>query len=77
MEGVDKMSNKKETFRVNMIMSQQIVDFYQDLADEMGVPRSNAMIMALKTYMDQQAVIKMSDQFERLERLEKLADLEK
>lgn len=35
-------------------MAQPIVDFYDELADELGVSRSYVMVMALKTYMDQQ-----------------------
>ena len=47
-------------FRVNMTMSQELVDYYQEMAVSMGIPRSNCMIFALKTYMDQQIMLKMS-----------------
>lgn len=51
---------RKEPFRVNIQMSQEIVDFYQDMADSMGVARSTCMVMGLKTYMDQQVMLELS-----------------
>lgn len=46
--------------RVNVTMSKEMVNFYQNLAESMGIPRSTAMVMALKTYMDQQEMIEFS-----------------
>lgn len=64
MTNKDK-SKKVDTFRVNMHMSTEIVNFYQEMADAMGIPRSNAMIIGLKTYMDQQAIVEMSKEMKR------------
>ena len=47
-------------FRVGLTMSDEMVEFYQKLADSMGIPRSTAMVMALKTYMDQQEMLEFS-----------------
>lgn len=46
------MTNKPETFRLNLTMSKDIVDFYQALSKEYGLPRSSVMVIALKDYMD-------------------------
>lgn len=51
------MSDK---FRVNMTMSKELVDFYQEYADRLGVPRATAMIIALSTFKDQQEMLRMS-----------------
>lgn len=53
---------KKDTdrFRVNITMSNEMIDFYQKLSDSMGIPRSTSMVMALKTYMDQQELLEFS-----------------
>jgi len=51
------MSDK---FRVNVTMSKELVDFYQDYADSLWVPRSTAMIVALSTFKDQQDMLKIS-----------------
>lgn len=59
------MEDKPEKMRVNITMSTEMVDFYQKLADDMGIPRSTAMVMALKTYMDQQVLLKMQVHLER------------
>lgn len=59
------MEKKKEDLRmrVNITMSKEMVDFYQEMADSMGIARSNCMVMGLKTYMDQQKMLKLSDKF--------------
>ena len=58
------MKKKNEPVRLNLQMSEEIIAFYQELAEEIGIPRSGVMVMALKTYMDQQKSLKMNDQFE-------------
>lgn len=58
------MEKKKDPVRLNLQMSEEIIAFYQELAEEIGIPRSGVMVMALKTYMDQQKSLKMNDQFE-------------
>lgn len=55
--------------RVNITVSDEIINFYQELADEMGVPRSAAMVMAMKTYMDQQKSLKMGDIYKSMQNL--------
>lgn len=55
-----KDTKKPIPFRVNMQMSQEMVDFYQNMADSMGVARSTCMVLGLKTYMDQQLFIELS-----------------
>lgn len=78
MRRLKLMTAKKEKgFRVNMTMAQSLVDWYQVFADEMGVPRSNAMIMGLKTYMDQQVMLKMSHQVNMMETMAKIEEEKK
>ncbi|NMB07292.1 MAG: hypothetical protein GX981_02745 [Tissierellia bacterium] len=58
------MKKKNEPVRLNLQMSEEIIAFYQELAEEIGIPRSGVMVMALKAYMDQQKSLKMNDRFE-------------
>lgn len=58
------MTGKVKKTRVNITMSDEMMKAYQEIADEMGVPRSNAIMMALKIYLDQQAVVKLQKQHE-------------
>lgn len=51
---------KAEPFRVNITMAKDIVDFYQNMADEYGLPRSTVMVIGLKTYMDQQVMLELT-----------------
>lgn len=60
------MSNKT---RVSITLSEDLLQAYQDLSDEMGIPRSAAMVMGLKTYMDQQKSLKIGDIYKQLEEL--------
>ena len=46
-------------------MSDEMVQFYQEMADEMGIPRSTAMIIALKTYKDQQQMLLLTRGLDR------------
>ena len=63
------------TKRINIQMSDKIVDFYQSMADEMGVSRAYCMVMALKHYMDQQqALVFGSNMGEWFEQMQKLAE---
>lgn len=60
----EKNKEKKKDdnrFRVNITMSKEIVDFYQEMADSMGIPRSMCMVIGLKTFMDQQKMLKLTD----------------
>lgn len=47
--------------RVNITMSKEMVDFYQSMSESMGLARSACMVMALKTYMDQQNMLILSN----------------
>jgi len=66
------------TKRTNITVSDEILDYYQELADEMGVPRNSAMVIGLKTYMDQQKSLKMGDIYKAMQDLvEKLEEKSK
>lgn len=54
----DNNKEEREKLKVNFMVSMEIVDFYQEMADSIGIPRSTCMVMALKTYMDQQIMLK-------------------
>lgn len=70
----DKMATK----RTNISLSEEILDYYQGIADKMGLPRNAAIVMALKTYMDQQKSLEMGNIYKAMEeltsKLEKLQD---
>lgn len=53
-------NNKVSKSAVHMHMTDDMIQFYQDMADEMGIPRSTAMIIALKTYQDQQHMLQLT-----------------
>lgn len=57
--------------KVNITISEELIQAYQELADEMGIPRSAAMVMGMKTYIDQQKSLKMGDIYKQLEELAK------
>lgn len=57
------------TKRINIGLSEEMIDFYQDLAEEMGIPRSAAMVMAMKVFMDQQRSLKLGDMCKTMEGL--------
>lgn len=57
------------TKRTNISLSEEILDYYQELADQMGLPRNAAMVMALKTYMDQQKSLEMGSIYKAMEEL--------
>ena len=52
------MSDK---IRVNITMSKELVDFYQQYADKLGIPRSTAMIIGMSTFKDQQEMLMLSN----------------
>ena len=54
------------TKRTNISLSEEILDYYQDIADSMGIPRNSAIVMALKTYMDQQKSLQMGDVYKNM-----------
>lgn len=57
------------TKRTNISLSEEILDYYQEIADKMGLPRNAAMVMALKTYMDQQKSLEMGNIYKAMEEL--------
>lgn len=57
------------TKRTNISLSEEILDYYQGVADKMGLPRNAAMVMALKTYMDQQKSLEMGDVYKNMQSL--------
>lgn len=57
------------TKRTNISLSEEILDYYQEIADKMGLPRNAAMVMALKTYMDQQKSLEMGDVYKNMKEL--------
>lgn len=59
------------TKRINISLSEEMIDFYQELSDEIGIPRSAAMVMAMKVYMDQQKSLKAGDIYKAMENLAK------
>lgn len=46
--------------RVNITVNNELLDFFQDYADRLGVPRSTAMVIALNSFKDQQDMLKVS-----------------
>lgn len=58
---------KKSNFRVSLQMSDEMVEFYQEMANDMGIPRSSTMIFALKTFMDQQEMLTFSKTIKAIE----------
>lgn len=57
------------TKRTNISLSEDILDYYQKMADNMGLPRNAAIVMALKTYMDQQKSLEMGAIYTAMEEL--------
>ena len=55
--------------RTNISVSEEILDYYQEVADKMGLPRNSAIVMALKTYMDQQKSLEMGAIYKAMEEL--------
>ena len=64
------------TKRTNITLSEDMLNYYQCLADQMGIPRNAAMVMALKTYMDQQKSLEFGAIHKAMEELtEKLEQM--
>ena len=55
--------------RVNITVSEEMIEFYQTQADEMGIPRSAAMVMGMKAYMDQQNSLRVAEIYKSMEKL--------
>lgn len=68
------MANSNKVVRKNIRMSQEVAEWYEVKAKELGVSQSNLMVMALSEYIKQDKTIKMMSNFEnmlkQLERME-------
>lgn len=63
------------TKRVNISISEKMIEEYQKIADELGISRSAAMVMGMKTYLDQQKSLQMGDVYKSLEELSNAMNL--
>ena len=68
------MENKaKREVRVNIRISSETKNFFEELSKEVGAPQSSLMAMALKEYIDQKRTIKMlpelMEQYEEMRKL--------
>lgn len=66
-----------KTKRVNITISEEMINFYQDLSEEMGISRSAVMVMAMKVYMDQQKSLKMGNMVDEINKLMEMLDKDK
>ena len=57
---IRKVRFLSDKIRVNITMSKELVDFYQQYADKLGIPRSTAMIIGMSTFKDQQEMLILS-----------------
>ena len=65
------MVNSNKVVRKNIRMSQEVAEWYEVKAKELGVSQSNLMVMALSEYIKQDKTIKMMSRImEKLENLE-------
>ena len=65
------MANSNKVVRKNIRMSQEVAEWYEVKAKELGVSQSNLMVMALSEYIKQDKTIKMMSRImEKLENLE-------
>ena len=53
--------SRKNTVKINLQMSEDMAKQYQVLAEEIGIPRTGVMVMALKFYIDEQIKLEMFD----------------
>lgn len=61
--------------RLNINMSEKLVEWYDKRAEEMGVSRSAVMCMAMQEYMEQKTTINVMEEFKVLAEQMKLAEL--
>lgn len=57
------------TKKVNISISEKMIEEYQKIADDLGISRSAAMVMGMKTYLDQQKSLQVGDIYRALEEL--------
>ena len=53
------MANSNKIVRKNIRMSQEVAEWYEVKAKELGVSQSNLMVMALSEYIKQDKTIRM------------------
>lgn len=59
---------KNELVRKNIRMSQEVANWYEMKAKELGVSQSNLMVMALSEYIKQDKTIMMMSNFQEVVR---------
>lgn len=61
--------------RLNINMSEKLVEWYDKRAEEMGVSRSAVMCMAMQEYMEQKNAVNVMEEFKVLAEQMKIAEL--
>lgn len=62
------MVNSNKVVRKNIRMSQEVANWYEKKAQELGVSQSNLMVMALSEYIKQDKTIMMMSNFQEVVR---------
>ncbi len=68
------MANSNKVVRKNIRMSQEVAEWYEVKAKELGVSQSNLMVMALSEYIKQDKTISMISSLKEI--MEKLENVE-
>jgi len=68
------MANSNRVIRKNIRMSQEVAEWYEKRAKELGVSQSNLMVMALSEYIKQDKTISMISNLKEI--MEKLENVE-
>ena len=68
------MVNSNRVIRKNIRMSQEVAEWYEKRAKELGVSQSNLMVMALSEYIKQDKTISMISNLKEI--MEKLENVE-
>ena len=68
------MANSNRVIRKNIRMSQEVAEWYEKRAKELGVSQSNIMVMALSEYIKQDKTISMISNLKEI--MEKLENVE-
>ena len=68
------MANSNKVVRKNIRMSQEVAEWYEKRAKELGVSQSNLMVMALSEYIKQDKTISMISNLKEI--MEKLENVE-
>lgn len=54
------MSERIEKKSVNLRLSTDLIDWYQQMSDKTGIPRATCMTIALMSYKDQQDMLSLT-----------------